>query len=199
MELGYLWCFLDEGGLAKDKDHFCINCVYSCSCVEVLRSLTISRLYLRRISEVSPLHLGHLIPFQFTAWLQDAFNVPLVVQMTDDEKALVRGLDLEEAYALGKENAKDIIACGFDASRTFIFSDLDYVGGEFYKNTVRVASCVTYNQIRGAFGFKGDDLKDLKLTFDPLPSNTVGCEHRRTSSFKEITPAWHFDLKGAAE
>ena len=26
------------------------------------------------------------------------------------------------------ENAKDIIACGFDKKRTFIFSDLDYVG-----------------------------------------------------------------------
>ena len=113
-------------------------------------------LYTGRGPSSAALHLGHLIPFQFTAWLQDAFNVPLVVQMTDDEKALVRGLDLEEAYALGKENAKDIIACGFDASRTFIFSDLDYVGGEFYKNTVRVASCVTYNQIRGAFGFKGE-------------------------------------------
>lgn len=36
------------------------------------------------------LHLGHLIPFQFTAWLQRAFKVPLVIQITDDEKALWR-------------------------------------------------------------------------------------------------------------
>jgi hypothetical protein len=36
------------------------------------------------------LHLGHLVPFQFTAWLQRAFRVPLVIQITDDEKALWR-------------------------------------------------------------------------------------------------------------
>ncbi len=34
------------------------------------------------------LHLGHLIPFMFTKYLQDAFKVPLVIQLTDDEKFL---------------------------------------------------------------------------------------------------------------
>ena len=34
------------------------------------------------------LHLGHLVPFMFTKWLQDAFKVPLVIQLTDDEKFL---------------------------------------------------------------------------------------------------------------
>ena len=36
------------------------------------------------------LHLGHLVPFMFTKWLQDAFKVPLVIQLTDDEKTLWR-------------------------------------------------------------------------------------------------------------
>ena len=36
------------------------------------------------------LHLGHLIPFMFTQWLQEVFNVPLVIQITDDEKRLWR-------------------------------------------------------------------------------------------------------------
>ena len=31
-------------------------------------------------------------------------------------------------HRLAIENARDIIACGFDRSKTFIFSDLDYVG-----------------------------------------------------------------------
>jgi tryptophanyl-tRNA synthetase len=30
---------------------------------------------------------------------------------------------VEEACRLSRENAKDIIACGFDPKRTFIFSD----------------------------------------------------------------------------
>ena len=38
--------------------------------------------------------MGHLIPFMFTAWLQKAFKVPLVIQITDDEKALWRSAQL---------------------------------------------------------------------------------------------------------
>jgi tryptophanyl-tRNA synthetase len=36
------------------------------------------------------LHLGHLVPFHFTQWLQQAFGVPLVIQLTDDEKFLFK-------------------------------------------------------------------------------------------------------------
>lgn len=61
-------------------------------------------------------------------WLQDVFNVPLVIQMTDDEKYLWKDLTLDQAYGYAVENAKDIIACGFDINKTFIFSDLDYMG-----------------------------------------------------------------------
>jgi tryptophanyl-tRNA synthetase len=31
------------------------------------------------------------------------------------------------AHRLGYENAKDIIACGFNPDKTFMFSDLDYI------------------------------------------------------------------------
>ncbi|PVH31085.1 hypothetical protein PAHAL_9G053600 [Panicum hallii] len=75
------------------------------------------------------LHLGHLIPFMFTKYLQDAFKVPLVIQLTDDEKFLWKNLTIAECKRLARENAKDIIACGFDVERTFIFTDLNYVGG----------------------------------------------------------------------
>jgi tryptophanyl-tRNA synthetase len=64
----------------------------------------------------------------FFRYLQDAFDVPLVIQLTDDEKFLWKNLKLEEAHRLAYENAKDIIACGFDVNKTFIFSDLDFVG-----------------------------------------------------------------------
>lgn len=93
----------------------------------------------------------------FTKWLQDAFNVPLVIQLTDDEKFLWRGLHLEESRRLARENARDIIACGFDVEKTFIFSDFDYVGGAFYRNIVQIQRCVTFNQARGAFGFTGEN------------------------------------------
>nr|GFA21667.1 tryptophan--tRNA ligase, cytoplasmic [Tanacetum cinerariifolium] len=77
----------------------------------------------------------------------DAFKVPLVIQLTDDEKYMWKNLSVEESKRLARENAKDIIAIGFDVSRTFIFSDFDYVGGAFYENMVKVAKCVTYNKV----------------------------------------------------
>ena len=50
-----------------------------------------------------------------------------------------QNLSVEEACRLSRENAKDIIACGFDPKRTFIFSDFAYMGGDFYKNCARIA------------------------------------------------------------
>lgn len=54
--------------------------------------------------------------------------MPLVIQLTDDEKTLWKDLTVEQAMKLARENAKDIIAMGFDVNKTFIFSDLDFMG-----------------------------------------------------------------------
>ena len=83
--------------------------------------------------------------------------MPLVTQITDDEKSLWRSLEVEEAMRLARENVKDIIACGFDIDRTFIFSDFEYVGGKFYQNVNKIQRSVTMNQARGIFGFQGED------------------------------------------
>merc|ERR1719188_770622 len=119
-------------------------------------------LYTGRGPSSAAMHMGHLVPFLFTKWLQDAFDVPLVIQMTDDEKFLWKGKyddekgdNLMHYYHLTMENAKDIIACGFDKKKTFIFSDLDYVG-HMYPNIVRFWKACTYNTARGAFGFVGE-------------------------------------------
>ena len=56
----------------------------------------------------------------------------MVIQLTDDEKFLFKEkLKLEECHGFAIENAKDIIAIGFDPERTFIFSNLDYMGYVF--------------------------------------------------------------------
>ncbi|KFK37874.1 hypothetical protein AALP_AA3G040400 [Arabis alpina] len=124
-------------------------------------------LYTGRGPSSEALHLGHLIPFMFTKYLQEAFKVPLVIQLTDDEKCIWKNLTVEESQRLARENAKDIIACGFDITKTFIFSDFDYVGGSFYKNMVKVAKCVTLNKATGIFGFSGED-NIGKLSFPPV-------------------------------
>jgi len=112
-------------------------------------------LYTGRGPSSEAMHLGHLIPFIFTKWLQDVFDVPLVIQLTDDEKFFFKDLKMEECMKLGWENVKDIIAMGFDVNKTFIFADLTYMGQcpQFYQNVVRIQKCVTYNQVKGIFGF----------------------------------------------
>ena len=43
-------------------------------------------LYTGRGPSAESMHMGHTIPFIFTKYLQDVFDVPLVIQITDDEK-----------------------------------------------------------------------------------------------------------------
>lgn len=115
-------------------------------------------LYTGRGPSSGSMHMGHLIPFLFTKWLQDVFDVPLVIQLTDDEKFLFRpNLTLKEVHQFALENARDIIACGFRLEKTFIFSDLDYMGGAFYKNIVTISRSITLNQSKGTFGFNDSD------------------------------------------
>jgi len=74
--------------------------------------------------------------------------------LTDDEKYLFKqNLTIEDVKGFARKNAKDIIAMGFDVNKTFIFSDLDYMGGAFYENILKVARCITTNQSKAAFGF----------------------------------------------
>jgi tryptophanyl-tRNA synthetase len=105
-------------------------------------------LYTGRGPASEALHFGHLIPFHFTKWLQETFDCPLVIQLTEDEKFLFKpDLKLEECHRLAFENAKDIIACGFDPKKTFIFTDLDYIQ-HLYPTILKIQKATTYNQVR---------------------------------------------------
>jgi tryptophanyl-tRNA synthetase len=101
-------------------------------------------------------HLGHIVPWLFTKYLQDAFNVPLYFMITDDEKFLLNPeLSLEQTNSMGYENALDFIALGFDPKKTFIFVDTDY-GKTLYKTAVQIAKKITASNAKAVFGFKDD-------------------------------------------
>jgi len=114
-------------------------------------------IYTGRGPSSESMHLGHLVPFLFTKWLQDVFDVPLVIELTDDEKFLFKdGLSLEEARRMGFENARDIIAVGFDPAKTFIFRDTDYIQ-RLYPVALEIQKRITLSQAQAAFGFKRSD------------------------------------------
>ncbi|KAK4702912.1 tryptophanyl-tRNA synthetase, partial [Phenoliferia sp. Uapishka_3] len=138
-------------------------------------------LYTGRGPSSDSFHLGHMIPFVFTQWLQKVFNVPLVIQLTDDEKFLFKpDLKLEQCNGYAYQNARDVIACGFDKEKTFIFSDLDYVGPSdstlgAYPSLLRHLAC----------------LKDCKIDI-PQRSDNIGKWHfvaiQATPSFSNSFP-----------
>jgi tryptophanyl-tRNA synthetase len=101
-------------------------------------------------------HLGHLIPWIFTKWLQDKFGAKLYFQITDDEKFLFkRELELEDTKRFSYENILDIIAVGFDPKKTFIFLDTEYCK-TLYPQAVRVAKHITFSTAKAVFGFENE-------------------------------------------
>ncbi|KAF1754205.1 hypothetical protein GCK72_020765 [Caenorhabditis remanei] len=114
-------------------------------------------LYTGRGASSGSLHLGHLVPFIFTKWLQEVFDVPLIVQMTDDEKFLWKDMTVDDAKEMSRENMKDIISVGFDPTKTFIFNNFDYMCPPFYENIVKIWKTVNANQTRSIFGFTPED------------------------------------------
>ena len=120
------------------------------------------------------MHLGHAVPFLFTKELQEIFDVPLVVMLTDDEKFLytrnknqgkaTKGAALGDFIKYAYDNCKDIIALGFDVKKTFIYTDYEYMGGHFYQNISEFEALLTNNQIRGALGFDGRQVMSTDLT-----------------------------------
>ena len=113
-------------------------------------------LYTGRGPSSEAMHMGHLIPFMFTKWLQDTFDVPLVIQITDDEKFYWKDLTVDQVEDMALKNIKDIIALGFDAKKTFIFRNFEYYGA-MYKPIARISKAITANQVRGCFGFGMSD------------------------------------------
>jgi tryptophanyl-tRNA synthetase len=49
------------------------------------------------------------------------------------------------------------MAFGFNPDLTFIFSNLDYMSGAFYKNVVQISKCITTNSSKSTFGFNDSD------------------------------------------
>jgi len=112
-----------------------------------------------------PVHIGHLVPWIFTKYLQDAFDAKLYFQMTDDEKFLVNpDFTLDKTRRLAYDNALDVIAVGFDAKKTKIIMDVEDAD-IIYKIAIRVAKKITFSTIRAVFGL--NESSNIGIIFFP--------------------------------
>jgi len=98
-------------------------------------------------------HLGHLMPWVFTKWMQDTFDAELYFQMTDDEKFLFNdNLTMADTLKAAYENALDVIALGFDPRKTKILVDTKNIRS-LYPLALKVSKKVTFSTTRAVFGF----------------------------------------------
>ncbi len=103
-----------------------------------------------------PVHVGHLIPWMFTKWLQDKFNVDLWFQFPDEEKFLFKeNLTLNETEKWTYENALDVIALGFDHKKTHFLIDTKHAN-LMYKEAAKVAKRITFSTAKATFGFTNE-------------------------------------------
>jgi tryptophanyl-tRNA synthetase len=99
------------------------------------------------------IHMGHLLPWIFTKYLQDKFNAKLLFQITDDEKFLYgQDRSLEQTQAYTYENILDIIAVGFDRRKTKIIVNTKHIK-HLYPIALEVAKRITLSTARAVFGF----------------------------------------------
>ena len=103
------------------------------------------------------MHLGHLLPFIFTKWLQEKFDAEVYIQIPDEEKFLFHSYKgdsdktLDQYHALAEDAALNIAALGFKPNKTKIFLDTEY-SKTLYRQAVRVSSKITFSMVKDAFG-----------------------------------------------
>jgi tryptophanyl-tRNA synthetase len=98
-------------------------------------------------------HMGHLMPWMFTKYLQDKFGSKLLFQLTDDEKFLYsQERTREEIRRYTYENILDIISVGFDPSNTKIIVDTTHIK-HLYPIALEIAKRITFSTAKAVFGF----------------------------------------------
>jgi tryptophanyl-tRNA synthetase len=97
--------------------------------------------------------LGHMLPWTFTKWIQDKFNVDLWFQFPDEEKFLFKpDLKFEDVQNYLGDNMLDVIAVGFDPKKTHFLIDT-INAGLMYKEACKVAKKITFSMTKTSFGF----------------------------------------------
>jgi len=101
-------------------------------------------------------HIGHLVPWIFTKWLQDNFDVELYFQFPDEEKFLFKDeLTLEDTAKYTYENMLDVIALGFDPKKTHFIVDTKHAN-LMYPQALKVAKRITFSTVKAAFGLTNE-------------------------------------------
>ena len=109
------------------------------------------------------------MPWIFTKYMQDKFDVKLIFQITDDEKFLFNdNKDLKTINKFTFENILDIIAIGFDPNKTKIIINTKHIN-YLYPLSIEIAKKITLSTAKAVFGFSNSTNIGM-IGFPPIQS-----------------------------
>ncbi|MHA1676144.1 MAG: tryptophan--tRNA ligase [Candidatus Njordarchaeales archaeon] len=111
-----------------------------------------------------PLHFGHIYLFNVVRYLQKAFDIDVYIPLSDDEKFVfqkIKSLKDGEFWAI--DNAKKILALGFDPKKTkvYISTKQNWV----YRYSLEIARKMTLSTVKAALGI--DDSANTGIVYYP--------------------------------
>lgn len=110
-------------------------------------------------------HIGHLVPWIFTKWMQEKFDTRLYFQMTNDEKYVFEPhLSLDDVRKFTYDNTLDLLALGFQPEDTYVIQDIEHID-LLYEIALEVARKVTFSTVKAVFGF--DNSTNIGSTWHP--------------------------------
>lgn len=131
--------------------------------------------YLQRNPTTEEFELDDMVPFEFGKYIQDTLGAYIVVQVTDDKAVLSdRKLNFTKVKDIAISNIKDIISCGFNPDKTFIFLNSEYIG-QMYKHCCNIARLITTDTVKKVFGFT-DQTNIGTVSFPPYEAGPTFSE-----------------------
>ena len=128
------------------------------------------------------MHIAHLAMFRAVVDLQKKHGCFVFIPFSDDEKILVKGTDYVKTQRMSLENAKDILALGFDPKKTKIMFDLKHMNQDIYNLAINASSKITISTVKAVMGFK--DSKNIGSFFYPA----IQIAHILYPTFKRKVP-----------
>lgn len=102
------------------------------------------------------LHLGHKPLFDTLLFFQQEHDVPVFIPISDDESYVSDKVSTQqEGLSNAKALARELIAYGFDTSKTFLIIDQLYT--PIYNLAIRFSKRVTLSEVKATYGYENSD------------------------------------------
>lgn len=131
----------------------------------------------KSINTIYTLH--DYITLAFAKYLQECFNIQVIIQILDDVKVLTREVKFEDVNKLTNELIKIIMSFNFSNEKTFVFTNYGYYG-KMYRVVSTIQKATSYNVVQPFFNF------DASQNIGLLASPAILISAMFSQSYKKI-------------